>query len=109
MAITFEQVIDAARNSFCDVDVSSVVGTRAFQINLEGKGANGIFYIEIKDNRVSVEPYEYYDRNAVFHISAANFMKLLDGKLDPIAAFTLGKIKVDGDLNAALEMIKFLK
>ena len=109
MALTYEQVVDAARNRFSDVDVSSVVGTRAFQINLEGKGANGIFYIEIKDNRVSVEPYEYYDRNAIFHISAANFIKLLDGKLDPIAAFTIGKIKVDGDLNAALEMIKFLK
>lgn len=109
MALTYEQVVDAARNRFSDVDVSSVVGTRAFQINIEGKAANGIFYIEIKDGKVNVEPYEYYDRNAVFHMNATNFIKLLDGKLDPIVAFTVGKIKVDGDINAALEMIKFLK
>ena len=99
MALTYEQVVDAARNRFSDVDVSSVVGTRAFQINIEGKAANGIFYID----------YEYYDRNAVLIMNATNFIKLLDGKLDPIVAFTLGKIKVEGDLNAALEMIKFLK
>jgi len=109
MALTYEQVVDAARNRFSDVDVSSVVGTRAFQINIEGKAANGIFYIEIKDGHVNVEPYEYYDRNAVLHMNATNFIKLLDGKLDPIVAFTVGKIKVDGDINAALEMIKFLK
>ncbi len=109
MALTYEQVVDAARNRFSDVDVSSVAGTRAFQINIEGKEANGIFYIEIKDGNVNVEPYEYYDRNAIFKMSAKNFIKLLDGKLDPIAAFTIGKIKVEGDINAALEMIKFLK
>ena len=109
MALTYEQVVDAARNRFSDVDVSAVNGVRAFQINLEGRGANGIFYIEIKDGKVNIEPYEYYDRNAVFHISAANFIKLLDGKLDPVLAFTLGKVKIDGDINAALEMIKYLK
>ncbi len=109
MALTFEQVVDAARNKFCDVDVSSVAGTRAYQINIEGKAANGIFYVEIKDGEVHVEPYEYYDRNAILIMNATNFMKLLDGKLDPIVAFTLGKIKVEGDLNAALEIIKYLK
>ena len=109
MALTYEQVVDAARNKFCDIDVSSVVGTRAYQINIEGKAASGIFYVEIKDGHVNVEPYEYYDRNALLRMNATNFMKLIDGKLDPILAFTLGKIKVEGDINAALEIIKYLK
>ena len=109
MKTTYESVVEAARNRFCDVDVSSVSGTKAFQINLEGKGVNGIFYIEIKDGKVNIEPYEYYDRNAILTMSATNFLKLLDGKLDPVIAFTMGKIKVDGDIGAALEMIKFLK
>ena len=109
MAMTYESIVEAARDKFCDIDVSSVEGVRAFQINIEGKSVNGIFYIEIKDGEVHVEPYEYYDRNAIIHINPTNFIKLINGKLDPVAAFTSGKIGVEGDTNAALEMIKYLK
>ena len=109
MAMTYESIVEAARNKFCDLDVSSVNGTRAFQINIEGKTVNGIFYIEIKDGKVNVEPYEYYDRNAILTMNGTNFMKLINGKLNPVSAFTSGKIKVDGDINAALEVIKYLK
>lgn len=108
MAMTYESVVQAARKRFSDVDVSSVPGTLAFQINLIGK-VEGIFYIEIKDGRVNVEPYEYYDRNAILTMNATNFTKLINGKLDPVLAFTTGKLKVDGDINAALEMIKFIR
>ncbi|MBR1762594.1 MAG: SCP2 sterol-binding domain-containing protein [Eubacterium sp.] len=107
--MTYESIVDAAREKFCNVDVSSVNGTKAFQINIEGKAVNGIFYIEIKDGKVNVEPYEYYDRNAILTMNGTNFIKLINGKLDPVVGFTMGKIKVDGDVNAALEMIKFLK
>lgn len=107
MAMTYESVVQAARKKFLNTDVSSVQGTLAFQINLIGK-VEGIFYIEIKDGRVHVEPYEYYDRNAILTMNATNFMKLINGKLDPVIAFTTGKLKVDGDVNAALEIVKFL-
>ena len=42
-------------------------------------------------------------------MNGTNFLKLINGKLDPVAAFTSGKIRVEGDTNAALEMIKYLK
>ena len=109
MAMTYESIVEAARNKFSDVNVSSVQGTMAFQINIEGKAASGIFYIEIKDGKVNVEPYEYYDRNAIITMNGTNFIKLINGKLDPVVAFTTGKLMVDGDVNAALEMIKFIK
>ncbi|MBE5924686.1 MAG: SCP2 sterol-binding domain-containing protein [Lachnospiraceae bacterium] len=35
--------------------------------------------------------------------------KLIDGKLDPVVAFTIGKLKVDGDVGKALEFSKLLK
>lgn len=108
MAMTYESVVLAARKKFMNTDVSSVDGTIAFQINLIGK-VEGIFYIEIKDGKVNVEPYEYYDRNAIITVNATNFTKLINGKLDPVIAFTTGKLKVDGDVNAALELIKFIK
>lgn len=107
-AMTYESIVTATRNKFADVDVSNVQGTMAFQINIEGKAVNGIFYIEIKDGQVHVEPYEYYDRNAIIHINGTNWIKLINGKMNPVVGFTTGKIGVDGDVNAALEMIKFL-
>ncbi len=108
MAMTYESVVQSARKKFLNTDVSSVQGTLAFQINLIGK-VQGIFYIEIKDGRVNIEPYEYYDRNAILTTNATNFIKLINGKLDPVVAFTTGKLKVDGDINAALELVKFIK
>jgi len=108
VAMTYESIVETVRNRFKNVDVSSVPGTLAYQFNVEGK-VNGIFYVEIKDGRVNVEPYEYYDRNAIIIMNGTNLIKLINGKLDPVIAFTTGKLKVEGDINAALELTKFLK
>lgn len=107
-AMTYESLVNTVRNKFKDTDVSAVSGTLAYQFNVTGK-AEGIFYVEIKDGRVNVEPYEYYDRNAILTINGTNLIKLISGKLDPVLAFTTGKLRVDGDVNAALELIKFIK
>ncbi|MBR4207418.1 MAG: SCP2 sterol-binding domain-containing protein [Lachnospiraceae bacterium] len=80
----------------------------AVQVNITGK-ESGVFYVELKDRKVSVEPYEYYDRNCAITMSLADFNKLIDGKLDPILAFGTGKLKVDGDAGKALELGKLLK
>lgn len=42
-------------------------------------------------------------------ISDENFQKLIDGKLDPVAAFTFGKLKAQGDLGKALELKKLIR
>ena len=42
-------------------------------------------------------------------MNGTNLIKLINGKLDPVIAFTTGKLKVDGDISAALELTKFLK
>ena len=75
-----------------------------------GTGADGgVFYVEIKNGVISVEPFEYIDRNCEITISMDNFVKLMEGKLDPIAAFTLGKLKVNGDIGKALDFAKIIK
>lgn len=107
-AMTYESIVEAVRKKFSDVDVSSVPGTLAFQFDIEGK-AEGIFYVEIKNGELHVEPYDYHDRNARIIMNGTNLMKLINGKLDPVLAFTTGKLKVDGDTNAAMELIRFIK
>ena len=107
-AMTYESIVAAVRKKLSKADVSSIPGTLAFQVDVEGN-AEGIFYIEIKDGQLHVEPYDYHDRNARLIINGTNLMKLVNGKLDPVLAFTTGKLKVDGDTNAAMELIRFLK
>ena len=108
MAMTYDSVVQATRKKFLNADVSSVPGTLAFQINLIGK-VEGIFYIEIKDGQVHIQQYEYYDRNSILTVNATNITQLINGKLEHVIAFSKGKLKVDGDVNAALELIKFIK
>ena len=56
----------------------------------------------MKDGQLYVEPYEYFDRDAMFTGSADTFMKIAEGKLDPIAAVGLMKLKVEGNIDKAL-------
>lgn len=107
--MTYEQVVAKVKTAFENADASKIEGVVALQINLEGKNVNGIFYIEVKDRNVNVEPYEYYDRNAVVTVNPTNLLKIVDGKLDPVEAYNKGKVAVDGDVNAVLTVINLVK
>lgn len=106
--MNFMELVQTVRERFADTDVRHIPGVLAYQFDVTGSG-EGTFYVEIKDGKLTVEPYEYYDRNAIFTVSDTNLMKLINGKLDPVAAFTLGKLKIKGDMGKALELIQFLK
>lgn len=107
--MTYEQVVQKVKAKFADADASTIDGVVALQINLEGKNTNGIFYIEVKDHNVNVEPYEYYDRNAIVTVNPTNLIKLIDGKLDPIEAYNKGKVTVEGDAGAVLTVMNLVK
>ena len=47
---------------------------------------------------------EYFDRDAMFTCKAETLKKIAAGKLDPVAAFTLQKLKVEGDIGKALKL-----
>ena len=105
--MTFNELVDKVRDIAGKADVSDK-DFLAVQVNITGK-ESGVFYVEIKDHKISVEPYDYHDRNCAVTMNMADFNKLLDGKLDPVLAFGTGKLKVDGDVGKALEFSKLLK
>ena len=105
--MTFNDVLAKVKDVAGDADLTGK-DFLAVQVNLTGKDG-GVFYVEIKDGHVAVEPYEYNDRNCALTLSLADFNKLLNGKLDPVFAFTTGKLKVDGDVGKALEFSKLLR
>ena len=86
-----------------DADVSDIQEHLAYQFNITGE-AEGIFYAEVKEGKLYVEPYEYFDIDAMFTCSAETLFKIADGKTDPILAVTLGKLKVEGNIDKALKL-----
>ena len=105
--MSYEEVFVKVKEIFMKADVSRVEEHLAFQFNITGEGA-GAFYAEVKDGSLSVEPYEYYDRDATFICSADTLIRLASGKLDPVFAFTTGKLEVEGSLEKALMLQKFV-
>ena len=89
------------KSRFMEADVSDIQEHLAYQFNITVE-ASGIFYVEVKDGKLHVEPYEYFDRDAMFTGSAETFMKIAEGKLDPVAAVGLLKLKVEGNIDKAL-------
>lgn len=106
--MTYEQLFRTIKEMFMKADVSKFSEHLAFQFNITGEG-EGAFYAEVKDGKLYVEPYEYYDRDAIFICSADTLIKLASGKLDPIFAFTVGKLKVEGSLEKAMMLQKFIQ
>lgn len=64
---------------------------------------------ELNDGELRVEPYDYNDRDVMFIVDSKVFLKIVHGKLDPVLAFTVGKLKIEGDLGKALEIQRLIK
>ena len=102
-AMTYADMFSKVKGMLMDADVSDIQEHLAYQFNITG-GAEGIFYAEVKEGKLYVEPYEYFDRDAMFTCSAETLFKIADGKADPILAVTLGKLKVEGNIDKALKL-----
>ena len=99
--MTYAEFFSKIRGEFMGADVSDIQEHLAYQFNIVGE-AEGIFYVEVKDGKLYEEPYEYFDRDVIFTSSAETLQKIADGKLDPVLAFTLQKLKVEGNIEKAL-------
>lgn len=102
--MTYAEFFCEIKSKFMGVDVSDIHEHLAYQFNIVDEEAGGIFYVEVKDGQLSVEPYEYYDRSAMFTSDPDTLMKIAAGKVDPVWAFTTGKLKVEGNIDKALRL-----
>ena len=105
--MTYADMFSKVKGMMMEAAVSTVNEHLAYQFNITGE-AEGIFYAEVKEGKLYVEPYEYYDRDAIFICSAETLFKITEGKLDPVLAVTLGKLKVEGNIDKALYLKKLI-
>lgn len=101
--MTFEEFFEQVKEHFAGTDVSDITDHLAFQFNIVGD-AEGIFYVEVKEGGLHVEPYDYKDFDAKFITSADTLMKIAAGKKDPLFAFTVGQLNIEGDHGKALKL-----
>ena len=99
--MTYEELVAKAREVFGKADASGIQEHVAYQFNITGEG-EGAFYLEIDHGTVKIEPYEYYDRDVLFTMTAKNLIKIGLGELDPVWAFTTGRLKLEGSIEKAL-------
>ncbi len=104
--MTYEELVQEIREIFSTADVSGIQEHIAYQFNIQGE-AEGAFYAEISDGKLRIEPYEYYDRDVLFTSTADTLLKIVKGKLNAVHAFTVGKLKVEGDFDKALKLQEF--
>ena len=106
--MTFSEYFATVKTTFMGTDVSDISEHLAYQFNVTGE-ASGIFYVEVKEGKLYIEPYEYYDRDAIFTGTAELFTEIMTGKKDPVHEFLCFKLKVEGNLDKALKLNELIK
>lgn len=107
--MTYEEFFHEFKQKFDDTDVSDIREHLAYQFNIDDKEAGGAFYVEVKDGKLFIEPYEYYDRDALFTCKPETLTKIINGQLDPVVAFTMQKLKVEGSIDKALRLKELIQ
>lgn len=106
--MTYSEYFASVKEEFAGADVSDIQEHLAYQFNVTGE-ASGIFYVEVKEGQLYIEPYEYYDRDVMFTATAKTFQAIMSGKMDPVLAFTLQKLKVEGNFDKALKLTELIQ
>ena len=107
--MTYADFFYDIKGRFMGADVSDIHEHLAFEFDIEDEEAGGSFYVEVKDGTLFVEPYEYYDRDARFICAPDVLVKIAEGEMDPVWAFTTQKLKVEGNIDKALRLKEIIE
>ena len=101
--MTFQEAFNEIREIFIHSDVHDYCGQLAMQITMTGQGG-GTFYVKFKDGNLEVCPFDYKDFDMLFIADTQEFLKIARGEMNPVAAYTVGKLRIEGDLGKASEI-----
>lgn len=107
--MTFIEAFEKVKAAMAGADASVIEGHLAIQVNLSDEDAHGICYIEVNEGQLYVEPYDYYDRDAIITVNSKDLVRVMSGRLGFEKAIENGVIAVEGSLDAALELKKLAK
>ncbi|MCC9621066.1 SCP2 sterol-binding domain-containing protein [Thalassospira sp. MA62] len=71
-------------------------------------GDDGQIVIDATGDQPEITDDDLSDADCILKIKKANLEKLIAGKLDPMLAFTLGKLKIKGSMGVAAKLSSML-
>jgi putative sterol carrier protein len=87
----------------CRVDTSKTAGmNNSYLFDIDGAGK---WKVDVQDGRVNVTEGEG-DADVVISASEETFEKMVSGEQNPTSAYMTGKLKVKGDMGAAMKLQK---
>ena len=76
--MTYEEIVSYVSKKATKLKAK---GEAAVQVDITGEG-EGAFYVAIKEGKIEVAPYEYFDHDAKVIADGNDFIAYLDGKAD---------------------------
>lgn len=81
-----------------------IAGMQAvYQFDLSGE-AGGTYQIKLSDGKAEYMEGAAHEAKCALQLSEDDFTALLQGHLNPTQAFMTGKLKIKGDMGAALKL-----
>lgn len=77
-------------------------------IGFEFEDGKGI-YIDAKQSPIKISEFEGQETDCTIKMKKDDLEKMLKGSLDPVLAFTLGKLKVKGSMGVAMKLSALLE
>ncbi len=102
--MTYEKIVEKVQKAYAKAEGWDVDGHKAIQINVKGEG-EGAFYIEVSEGKFNVQPYDYYDNDALVDIDSKVLIDVVDGKVEPADAYAAQKYTVAGNVEVANKIL----
>ncbi len=99
-----EQIMKGMQGAFMPDKAAGV--DAVVQFNLTGEGG-GQYYMTIRDGKLGVEPGTAPSPKMTISAAAQDYADIATGKLNPMAAFSSGKIKIGGDMMFGMKFMSF--
>ena len=103
LAAVFDEKMPSAFNAEAAAGVDVV-----FQFDLSGDGG-GSWWAAVQGGELSIGTGQAEKPTVTIGMDGPDFLELVAGKLDPMAAYTLGKLKVSGDVMKSRLIMKLFK
>ena len=100
--MTYNEIVENIKMCALQYDAGTIKEHIAIQFNVYGEG-EGAFYIEISEGKINIQPYEYYDRDALIYVDADTLMQIATGELSMKDAYSENRIVVQGRHDAVLK------
>ena len=106
MKKTVQELFDAMPASFHPEAAAGLDAVYQFDITGEGGGQ---WYAAVKDGSCEIAAGRHASPSATITSKASDYLAIANGQKNEMMAFALGKIKVSGNIPAAMKLNKIFK